>query len=1403
MGPQHERAPGRAPASDGDVAKGALTARPADRSSRRAVSPPTTLLVGAGDDPAEREADRVADLVVASLTDRGLTSTGRAPANRIRRSEALSRPVVGPAGGPVDEVLEGRIRRAAGRGSALDESTRGAMEAAFGADLSRVRLHADAESRSLNAALGARAFTYGRDVHLGDGLPDPGSVDGTRVLAHELAHVLQADGPIRRLVDRAALVALAGAPKSVGPLIKRSTEYRKILDLLDHYHAEGQRLWQADTPPRELRAALEPVIDQLVTACWAYVEEQPDSPRAPHIRNVITNEIPPERARLRAIEGGVAVDRARPLAEVGAGRPATVTAIGVEVGTAQVWDKAEEGIAEGHQMNVWFDIDAGATPAAPVGAPANSVHGVTIEYWEQVEVAYNFVEADAKKARRLKVAGEGKTTKQWNDILMMQRDSPTWSKTGGSIEQSWTAAVAAAATGGLTGKKRVGFQDNPGVTPKPGKHISRTLRFRVVVKDAHGQQEIHATQVIICDGRPTPKSMTYVDSRGVKVGRERAGNALRDMGDDDARLQAHAVTPAVLGASVPPLARAAVRTFVRQLLEGGAAAFVNSELTEITRHFAANPEGPHKVYGRMGKLKYGTADDYYEIAGINGLPYPQSGWVFHQYPLVGGALLVAIMEGSTIRRVYYTPSVLRTVGALAIPVRSFAEIPIEEVTAYVPSEQAYLKLSTSERADHDQVAHDETVATAGRAARAVGPIASAIRRGRRATLAYLARHMADYDQIEHEFDRIKAPATLAATLKASFAATIALKGAVIGTYLELSRKYPNEKALAILHGAFLDELVARGAANRNVADNAFVAMLGANRAQVGAAPAFVQIAQANHTDPARLKQLVVAHLEQNRGKFPDAEADYNTAVPPLGLPNVPPTLGEIVNEHFVAELGRVGGGMPAYVQLRDRFPAFEFRLRPAYRFLFGDVALTSLTERLRASKAAADVPDPGSQANQAAKQAFRAHGLYSQANFASSIAAAAKFDVGYDPATAELKVVVKLKFEFLDSTTPVAAKVKRREVGPKYEKTAWTDPAKDDFKAEFRRQVLGLWNANAPMIRCTRPGWEDLVARPVFEIQEVVAGGGEHNIVRTQKAVLQDTNKPGTKALKGGAASGWASAVTSLNEFDVADKMSDPDVHRYLHHIEKKQHVVPAYTTDHKQLSQRLDRFGRLEFNAGSGTALTEPGRLPILAEEILRLGLPPELAHLHAIEVVGDAIGGNVELGRTRADTVVAGLERLGIKNALKRVAGAQGVDAVVVRAAAPDPAVADTYVTKWSRITAAHEFGHMLGLMDEYYGAKSADVVKKMISDGLLPPSTRSDHLVAHPPANAMDEAPGQTSTMKLLEQANLATPDFTLGDGAKSTSLMTGGYELWPQHYLTVWEALTKLTAGDIEARYWKLG
>jgi hypothetical protein len=295
------------------------------------------------------------------------------------------------------------------------------------------------------------------------------------------------------------------------------------------------------------------------------------------------------------------------------------------------------------------------------------------------------------------------------------------------------------------------------------------------------------------------------------------------------------------------------------------------------------------------------------------------------------------------------------------------------------------------------------------------------------------------------------------------------------------------------------------------------------------------------------------------------------------------------------------------------------------------------------------------------------------------------------------------------------------------------------------------------------------------------------------------------RVLKAGAGtSGWAGAMTGLREYDVADKISDPAVHRYLHEGEKTGNIEPAYQTDRNRLDARLREFGELEFQRNSDAVLETPGRLPILLGELNRLGIPEDLALLHPMESEGSVVaGGSQGLARRRAADVKQRLQAAGIANPLSETtAGASTFAGVHVKAAAADPNIVDIYVRKWSRISAAHEFGHMIGLMDEYYAAKSDEVVRQLISAGLLPPDTRGDHLTANPPTSHVGETRGQKATMKLLEANELDTPDFTLQDLAKSSSIMTGGYDVVAAHFVTVWEALASLTEAHLERKYWRI-
>ncbi|HYT56317.1 MAG TPA: DUF4157 domain-containing protein [Verrucomicrobiae bacterium] len=76
-------------------------------------------------------------------------------------------------------------------GQPLPPDTRQFMESRFGHDFGQVRLHTDARSADAAWDLRARAYTVGPDIAFGTGQYAPETSTGRRLLAHELAHVVQ------------------------------------------------------------------------------------------------------------------------------------------------------------------------------------------------------------------------------------------------------------------------------------------------------------------------------------------------------------------------------------------------------------------------------------------------------------------------------------------------------------------------------------------------------------------------------------------------------------------------------------------------------------------------------------------------------------------------------------------------------------------------------------------------------------------------------------------------------------------------------------------------------------------------------------------------------------------------------------------------------------------------------------------------------------------------------------------------------------------------------------------------------------------------------------------------------------------------------------------------------------
>ena len=94
-------------------------------------------------------------------------------------------------------VVARRIAAARGGGARLEPAARTRLEHSYGADLSTVRVHTDAEADVLAQAVNARAFTSSSDIFFSRDAYAPSTSEGFETLAHEVAHVVQQSrGPV-------------------------------------------------------------------------------------------------------------------------------------------------------------------------------------------------------------------------------------------------------------------------------------------------------------------------------------------------------------------------------------------------------------------------------------------------------------------------------------------------------------------------------------------------------------------------------------------------------------------------------------------------------------------------------------------------------------------------------------------------------------------------------------------------------------------------------------------------------------------------------------------------------------------------------------------------------------------------------------------------------------------------------------------------------------------------------------------------------------------------------------------------------------------------------------------------------------------------------------------------------
>jgi hypothetical protein len=200
---------------------------------------------GYSDSPMEREAERIAD-------------------------EAMRMPA--PAMGH-GHSTPGYCTSRGGRGVLAD------MEHRFGHDFSAVKVHTDVVAAKAARMLNARAFTIGRDIYFSDGALSP-TFAGRRLLAHELAHTIQAS-------PRGSLESSAGGASRSMPISQRlpATAVARSPDEVREATAADRREVVV-TAARWLEALAEQVrsMRQMASVALATTVGSAAAPRAFHQR---------------------------------------------------------------------------------------------------------------------------------------------------------------------------------------------------------------------------------------------------------------------------------------------------------------------------------------------------------------------------------------------------------------------------------------------------------------------------------------------------------------------------------------------------------------------------------------------------------------------------------------------------------------------------------------------------------------------------------------------------------------------------------------------------------------------------------------------------------------------------------------------------------------------------------------------------------------------------------------------------------------------------------------------------------------------------------------------------------------------------------------------------------------